>query len=110
MQDLEVKSCLHQVRGLNDFTGTRIIGVISKVDQTASDATSLAAVNALLSGQGPPSTMDIPWVALIGQPISIVVAHSNLEDSLETTWKVEMETLKSILNGAPTAKLLTSEI
>lgn len=93
------------MHGLNDFTGTRTVGVISKVDQAASDARSLAAVNALLSGQGPPSTMDIPWVALIGQSVSIAAAHSSSEDSLETAWKAEMETLKSILNGAPSAKL-----
>jgi dynamin GTPase len=105
MQLLEVKCCPHQLCGLNDFTGTRTVGVISKVDQAASDARSLAAVNALLSGQGPPSTMDIPWVALIGQSVSIAAAHSSSEDSLETAWKAEMETLKSILNGAPSAKL-----
>jgi len=79
--------------------------VISKVDQVASDPRSLAAVNALISGQGPPSTADIPWVALIGQSVSIAAAHSNGEDSLETAWKAEMESLKSILSGAPSAKL-----
>lgn len=79
--------------------------MISKVDQAASDQRSLAAVNALLAGQGPPSTMDIPWVALIGQSVSIAAAHSSGEDSLETAWKAEMESLKSILNGAPSGKL-----
>jgi len=88
-----------------DSDGTRTVGVISKVDQAASDQRSLAAVNALLAGQGPPSTMDIPWVALIGQSVSIAAAHSSGEDSLETAWKAEMESLKSILNGAPSGKL-----
>ncbi|KAG0555995.1 hypothetical protein M758_11G017100 [Ceratodon purpureus] len=88
-----------------DSDGTRTVGVISKVDQAASDPRSLAAVNALISGQGPPSTADIPWVALIGQSVSIAAAHSSGEDSLDTAWKAEMESLKSILNGAPSAKL-----
>ena len=79
--------------------------MISKVDQAASDPRSLAAVNALISGQGPPSTADIPWVAMIGQSVSIAAAHSNGEDSLDTAWRAEMESLKSILNGAPSAKL-----
>jgi dynamin GTPase len=85
--------------------GTRTVGVISKVDQAASDPRSLAAVNALISGQGPPSTADIPWVALIGQSVSIAAAHSNGEDSLDTAWKAEMDSLKSILSGAPSTKL-----
>lgn len=79
--------------------------MISKVDQAASDQRSLAAVNALLVGQGPSSTLDVPWVALIGQSVSIAAAHSSSEDSLDTAWKAEMETLKSILNGAPSSKL-----
>lgn len=85
--------------------GSRTVGVISKVDQAASDPRSLAAVNALISGQGPPSTADIPWVALIGHSVSIATAHSNGEDSLDTAWKAEMESLKSILSGAPSTKL-----
>lgn len=88
-----------------DSDGTRTVGVISKIDQAASDPRSLAAVNALISGQGPPSTADIPWVALIGQSVSIAAAHSNGEHSLDTAWKAEMESLKSILNGAPSTKL-----
>lgn len=88
-----------------DSDGSRTVGVISKVDQAASDPRSLAAVNALISGQGPPSTADIPWVALIGHSVSISTAHSNGEDSLDTAWRAEMESLKSILNGAPPTKL-----
>lgn len=92
-------------KSLWHFSGTRTVGVISKIDQAASDPRSLAAVNALISGQGPPSTADIPWVALIGQSVSIAAAHSNGEHSLDTAWKAEMESLKSILNGAPSTKL-----
>jgi len=81
------------------------VGVISKVDQAASDLRSLAAVNTLNSGQGPSNNQDMPWIAYIGQSVSIVVAHSGSEDSLDTSWKTEMEFLKSMLKGAPSTKL-----
>jgi len=58
--------------------------------------------------QGPPKTADIPWVALIGQSVSIATAQSGSagsENSLETAWRAESETLKSILTGAPQSKL-----
>lgn len=85
--------------------GTRTIGVISKIDQAASEQKALAAVQALLLNQGPPKTADIPWVALIGQSVSIASAQSGSENSLETAWRAEFETLKSILTGAPQSKL-----
>jgi dynamin GTPase len=91
-----------------DPDGTRTVGVISKVDQAAADQRSLAAVQALLSGQGPSITLDIPWVALIGQSISIAAAHSGsvrIEDSLEAAWRAEMDSLKAILNGVSLSKL-----
>ncbi|KAA3468441.1 dynamin-2A-like [Gossypium australe] len=88
-----------------DGEGTRTIGVISKIDQAASDQKALAAVQALLLSQGPPMTADIPWVALIGQSVSIASAQSGSENSLETAWRAEFETLKSILTGAPQSKL-----
>ncbi|KAG5525736.1 hypothetical protein RHGRI_032128 [Rhododendron griersonianum] len=87
---------------------TRTIGVISKIDQAASEPKTLAAVQALLLGQGPRSTSDIPWVALIGQTVSIASAQSGnvgSENSLETAWRAESESLKSILTGAPPNKL-----
>jgi dynamin GTPase len=82
--------------------------VISKVDRAAADQRSLAAAQALLSGQGPSITLDIPWVALIGQSVSIAAAHSGsvrIEDSLETAWRAEMDSLKAILNGVSLSKL-----
>ncbi|CAM8921648.1 unnamed protein product [Rhodiola kirilowii] len=88
-----------------DAESTRTVGVISKVDQAASEPKVLAAVQALLLGQGPPKTADIPWVALIGQSVSIASAQSGSENSLETAWKAESESLKSILTGAPQNKL-----
>ncbi|XP_021287616.1 dynamin-2A-like [Herrania umbratica] len=88
-----------------DAEGTRTIGVISKIDQAASEQKALAAVQALLLNQGPPKTADIPWVALIGQSVSIASAQSGSENSLETAWKAETESLKSILTGAPQSKL-----
>ncbi|GLT68238.1 hypothetical protein SLA2020_404890 [Shorea laevis] len=91
-----------------DGDGTRTIGVISKIDQAASDQKSLAAVQALLLNQGPSRTSDIPWVALIGQSVSIASAQSGSigsESSLETAWRAESESLKSILTGAPQSKL-----
>lgn len=91
-----------------DGDGTRTIGVISKIDQAASDQKSLAAVQALLLNQGPSRTSDIPWVALIGQSVSIASAQSGSigsENSLETAWRAESESLKSILTGAPQSKL-----
>ncbi|KAI3984592.1 hypothetical protein MKX01_040469 [Papaver californicum] len=91
-----------------DADGTRTIGVISKIDQAASDQKTLAAVQALLLNQGPWNTSDIPWVALIGQSVSIASAQSGSvgsENSLETAWRAESESLKSILTGAPPSKL-----
>ncbi|GKV31611.1 hypothetical protein SLEP1_g40287 [Rubroshorea leprosula] len=91
-----------------DSEGTRTVGVISKIDQAASDSKALAAVQALLLNQGPSKTSDIPWVALIGQTVSIASAQSGSaasDNSLETAWKAENESLKSILTGAPQSKL-----
>lgn len=47
----------------------------------------------------------MPWVALIGQSVAIAAAHSGPDDTLDAAWKAEMESLKSILKGAPSAKL-----
>ncbi|KDP28973.1 hypothetical protein JCGZ_19524 [Jatropha curcas] len=88
-----------------DGEGTRTVGVISKIDQSASDQKALAAVQALLLNQGPSKTADIPWVALIGQSVSIASTQSGSDSSLETAWKAESESLKSILTGAPQSKL-----
>ncbi|XP_028762918.1 dynamin-2A [Neltuma alba] len=90
-----------------DAESTRTVGVISKIDQAASEPKALAAVQALLSNQGPPKTSDIPWIAIIGQSVSIASAQSGAgsESSLETAWRAETESLKSILTGAPQSKL-----
>ncbi|KAH9725949.1 Dynamin-2A [Citrus sinensis] len=88
-----------------DGDGTRTVGVISKIDQASADQKALAAVQALLLNQGPPKTADISWVALIGQSVSIATAQSGSESSLETAWRAESESLKSILTGAPQSKL-----
>jgi dynamin GTPase len=70
---------------------------------------SLAAVQALLAGQGPHITAAIPRVVLVGQSVSIPSAQSGgsvgVENSLETVWGAESESLKSILSGAPPSKL-----
>ncbi|GMY04890.1 dynamin-2A isoform X1 [Fagus crenata] len=90
-----------------DAESTRTVGIISKIDQAAAEPKALAAVQALLSNQGPPKTSDIPWVAIIGQSVSIASAQSGAgsENSLETAWRAESESLKSILTGAPQSKL-----
>ncbi|KAJ6801385.1 dynamin-2A-like [Iris pallida] len=91
-----------------DAEGTRTIGVISKIDQAAGDQKSLSAAQALLLNQGPPKTLNIPWVALIGQSVSIASAQAGSvgsENSLETAWRAESESLRSILTGAPQSKL-----
>ncbi|KAG4378237.1 hypothetical protein GLYMA_17G001500v4 [Glycine max] len=91
-----------------DAESTRTVGIISKIDQASSEPKALAAVQALLLNQGPPKTSDIPWVALIGQSVSIASAQSGSgapENSLETAWRAETESLKSILTGAPQSKL-----
>ncbi|MFS7946366.1 putative dynamin GTPase [Helianthus anomalus] len=91
-----------------DVESTRTIGVISKTDQASSDPRILAAVQALLLGQGPRTAADIPWVALIGQSVSIASAQSGnvgSDNSLETAWRAESESLKSMLTGAPQNKL-----
>lgn len=105
----EISSC-RALRLAHDLDpdGSRTVGVISKVDQAASDPRNLAAVQALLVGQGPSITLDVPWVALIGQSVSIATAHSGsvgTDNSLETAWRAEMENLKSILSSAPQTKL-----
>ncbi|EFJ05623.1 hypothetical protein SELMODRAFT_449094 [Selaginella moellendorffii] len=92
-----------------DHEGSRTVGVISKIDQAASDPKSLAAVQAVLSGQGPSITSKFTWIALIGQSVSIAGAHSK-DDSLETAWKAEMESLKSILGGASSSRLGRSSL
>ncbi|WCJ35009.1 dynamin-like protein 6 [Euphorbia peplus] len=88
-----------------DGEGTRTVGVITKLDQPNLDQKALGAVHALLKNQGPSKTVDIPWVALIGQTVSIASAQSGSENSLETAWRAESESLKSILAGASPAKL-----
>ncbi|KAJ6829996.1 dynamin-2A-like [Iris pallida] len=91
-----------------DAEGTRTIGVISKIDQAAGDKKVVAAVQAILSNQGPRNASDIPWVALIGQSVSIASAQAGSvgsENSLETAWRAESESLRSILTGAPQSKL-----
>ncbi|EPS67953.1 hypothetical protein M569_06812, partial [Genlisea aurea] len=86
---------------------TRTVGVISKIDQASSEPKVLAAVQALLLNQGPQKTSEFPWVALIGQSVSIASASGSVgaDNSLETAWKAESESLKSILTGAPQSKL-----
>ncbi|KAL5073400.1 hypothetical protein RYX36_012384 [Vicia faba] len=91
-----------------DGEGTRTVGVISKIDQASTDQKAIAAVQALLLNKGPARASDIPWVALIGQSVSIATAQSGSagsENSLETAWRAESESLKSILTGAPQSKL-----
>ena len=87
--------------------GTRTVGIIGKIDQAAENPKALAAVQALLSNQGPPKTTDIPWVALIGQSVSIASAaqSGSGENSLETAWRAESESLNKTLTGAPQSKL-----
>lgn len=62
-----------------------------------------------MSNKGAPrAAADIEWVALIGQSVSIASAQSGSvgsDNSLETAWRAEAETLKSILTGAPQSKL-----
>ncbi|KAG2653891.1 hypothetical protein PVAP13_1NG411919 [Panicum virgatum] len=92
-----------------DPDGTRTIGVLSKVDQASADAKTVSCVQAILSNKGAPrAAADIEWVALIGQSVSIASAQSGSvgsDNSLETAWRAEAETLKSILTGAPQSKL-----
>jgi dynamin 1/3 len=61
-----------------------------------------------LSGKGPKGLPDIEWVALIGQSVALASAQSGSggpENSLETAWQAEAESLKNILTGAPQSKL-----
>ncbi|GAA0144020.1 membrane traffic protein [Lithospermum erythrorhizon] len=106
VQAPEISSC-KALRIAKEFDGesTRTVGVITKIDQAASDSKALAAVQALLLNQGPRSTSDIPFVALIGQSVAIASAKSGSDSSLETSWRAEAESLKSILTGAPQNKL-----
>jgi dynamin 1/3 len=77
--------------------GTRIVGVISKIDQAASDQKTIAAVEALLLNKGPTKAQDIPWVALICQSVSTATPQSGSsgsENSSETAWRAESDDLK----------------
>jgi len=88
--------------------GTRIVGVISEIDQAASDQKAIAAVEALLLNKGSTKAQYIPWVVLIGQSVTAATAQfgsSGSENSLETAWRAECESLKSILTRAPASKL-----
>ncbi|KAJ1280963.1 hypothetical protein BS78_04G272400 [Paspalum vaginatum] len=110
MQAADVASCraLRLAKDI-DPDGTRTIGVLSKIDQAAADAKTVSCVQAILSNKGAPrAAADIEWVALIGQSVSIASAQSGSvgsDNSLETAWRAEAETLKSILTGAPQSKL-----
>ncbi|KAM3208694.1 hypothetical protein ACQJBY_063410 [Aegilops geniculata] len=91
-----------------DPDGSRTIGILSKIDQADGDAKTIACVQALLLNKGPKNLPDIEWVALVGQSVAIASAQSGSvasENSLETAWQAEAETLKSILTGAPHSKL-----
>ncbi|KAF2919728.1 hypothetical protein DAI22_08g157400 [Oryza sativa Japonica Group] len=90
-----------------DSEGSRTIGVVSKVDQVAEDQRALLAVQALLVNQGPRTAADIQWIATIGNSVPIASVQSGVgsESSPETIWKVEVESLKSILLGSPQSKL-----
>lgn len=79
--------------------------MVSKFDQGASDPRSLHAVNAVICGQGLSSAADILWIALIGQSVSIQATHSNGENSSDSARWVEVESLKSIVRDAPSAKV-----
>ncbi|XP_047082497.1 dynamin-2A-like [Lolium rigidum] len=109
MQAAEVASsrALRLARDI-DPEGTRTIGVLSKIDQAAADAKTVACVQAILSNKGPRASAEIEWVALIGQSVAIASAQSGSvgsENSLETAWRAEAESLKSILTSAPQNKL-----
>ncbi|CAI9294200.1 unnamed protein product [Lactuca saligna] len=94
-----------------DGESTRTIGVISKIDQATSDPKVLAAVQALLLGQGPRSSADIPWVALIGQSVAIASAQSGnsklgrlalvetLAHQIRSRMKIRLPSLLSGLQG-----------
>ncbi|KAL6862438.1 hypothetical protein ACP4OV_016779 [Aristida adscensionis] len=86
-----------------DSEGTRTIGVISKVDQAAGEQKALAAVQALLVNQGPRTAADIQWVATMGHSVTTASAQfeAGSENSPETSWQAESESLISILGGAP---------
>ncbi|GAA0154480.1 membrane traffic protein [Lithospermum erythrorhizon] len=106
IQAPDISSC-KALRIAKEFDGesTRTVGIISKIDQAASDSKALAAVQALLLNQGPRSTSDIPFVALIGHSVAIASSQSGSDNSLETSFRVEAESLKSILTSAPQNKL-----
>ncbi|KAH7833363.1 hypothetical protein Vadar_005534 [Vaccinium darrowii] len=53
-----------------------VVFAFNKIDQAASEPNALAAVQALLLGQGSQSTSDIPWIALFGETVYIASAQS----------------------------------
>ncbi|KAI7732545.1 hypothetical protein M8C21_024151 [Ambrosia artemisiifolia] len=60
------------------------------------------------SYEGPRSVADFTWVALIGQSVAIASAQSGSvgsDNSLETAWRAESESLKSMLTVVDQSKL-----
>lgn len=69
------------------------MGVLTRVDQAAGDARALSATTALLQGQGPGLSREIPWVATITKAQADVSA----DESLQGSFQAELDMLRNIL-------------
>jgi dynamin GTPase len=69
------------------------VGVLTRVDQAAGDARALSATTALLQGQGPGLSREIPWVATITKAQADVSA----DESLQGSFQAELDMLRNIL-------------
>jgi dynamin GTPase len=76
-----------------DPDGSRTVGVLTRVDQAAGDARALSATTALLQGQGPGLSREIPWVATITKAQADVSA----DESLQGSFQAELDMLRNIL-------------
>ncbi|KAH7855123.1 hypothetical protein Vadar_021460 [Vaccinium darrowii] len=92
--NLSSKSIILQINSKNQQVSASKAFAGLKIDQAASEPKTLAAVQALLLGQGSRSTSDIPWIALFGETVHIASAQSGnvaSENCLETAWQDESE-------------------
>ncbi|GAQ87226.1 Dynamin related protein [Klebsormidium nitens] len=84
-----------------DPDGSRTVGVLTRVDQAAGDARALSATSALLQGQGPGLSREIPWVATITKAQADVSA----DESLAGSFQAELDMLRNILGRGSQLRL-----
>lgn len=93
--------CLSPDAALPCLAGSRTVGVLTRVDQAAGDARALSATSALLQGQGPGLSREIPWVATVTKAQADVSA----DESLAGSFQAELDMLRNILGRGSQLRL-----